>query len=742
MSIHSIKQYDISRAKQSSKSTNRRLHRTLIKFGAILTILASLLVLPLEAVQALPIVIATITVSGAHSSVLGVNSNTNRVYVGDFDNGIVSVIDMTTNTVVATIPGLKVNINDGPTDIAVNPNTNRIYVGRTVHFGGQITVIDGATNSVSTIGGLGAHPVSLAVNAITNRIYVANQLSNNVSVVNGGTNGVITTIGGFAAPVGVAVNPVTNRIYIGNSNTDSISIIDGNTNTIVATIALGADPFRIAVDPTTNRIYVSQWLNDYVAVIDGSSNSIVTTIGVGDSPLGIDVNPNNGRVYTANIGSDNVSIIDGNTNTVVSTVGVDDNPVGVGVNPANSRVYVTNSASNTVSVIEDIVDNAPPVVNISFPSPDGQNGWFVTSPVIGTVTADDTTTGGSNITAINCTGATVGSVTGLGTPSASASLTVSAEGVNNINCTATDNAGNTGAASGSSNTATVMIDTVAPLVELNSGMDNCLLPGNAGWCRGSQTAGFSAMDATSGIASPCTGTPCNFTQSTTTNGSAVTIASGVVCDMAGNCNVGIDAGPYMIDSVVPNINIASPANGGSYLLNAAVASSYSCQDPTSGVAICSGPVASGANFTTSPVGIHPFTVNATDIAGNSAQATNTYSVIYTFAGFFQPVDNLPTLNLVNAGQAIPVKFSLSGDQGLNIFEAGYPKSQLITCDSTDTVDGIEETVTAGSSSLSYDASTDTYTYAWKTSKAWAGTCRQLVLKLNDGTFHRANFSFK
>ena len=117
-------------------------------------------------------------------------------------------------------------------------------------------------------------------------------------------------------------------------------------------------------------------------------------------------------------------------------------------------------------------------------------------------------------------------------------------------------------------------------------------------------------------------------------------------------------------------------------------------------------------------------------------------VTYNFTGFFQPVDNLPTFNSVNAGKAIPVKFSLGGDQGLDIFETGYPKSQLIACDSMATVDGIEQTVTAGSSSLSYDSSTDTYTYVWKTEKAWAGTCRQLVVKLDDGSSHRANFKFK
>jgi len=115
---------------------------------------------------------------------------------------------------------------------------------------------------------------------------------------------------------------------------------------------------------------------------------------------------------------------------------------------------------------------------------------------------------------------------------------------------------------------------------------------------------------------------------------------------------------------------------------------------------------------------------------------------YGFAGFFAPVDNLPVVNQTKAGQAIPVKFSLSGDQGLDIFAPGYPKSEAIACDATAALDGIEQTLTAGGSSLSYDAASDLYTYTWKTDKAWAQSCRQLVVTLRDGTVHRANFSFK
>ncbi len=143
-----------------------------------------------------------------------------------------------------------------------------------------------------------------------------------------------------------------------------------------------------------------------------------------------------------------------------------------------------------------------------------------------------------------------------------------------------------------------------------------------------------------------------------------------------------------------------------------------------------------------PLGTTVVTWTASDDSGNHGTCQQSASVSYAFTGFFPPVDNLPVYNQVQAGSGIPVKFSLGGNQGLAIFAAGYPTSQGIGCSAGATVDAIEETVTAGSSGLSYDPSTDQYTYVWKTNKAWAGTCRQLIVRLKDGTDHKANFKFK
>ena len=128
-------------------------------------------------------------------------------------------------------------------------------------------------------------------------------------------------------------------------------------------------------------------------------------------------------------------------------------------------------------------------------------------------------------------------------------------------------------------------------------------------------------------------------------------------------------------------------------------------------------------------------------ATGATQSFTIASGAYKFSGFFQPVENLPVLNVAKAGSAIPMKFSLNGNQGLNILAAGYPGSAPIACNAGAPSDALTETVNAGGSSLSYDATTGQYIYVWKTDKSWANTCRILVVRLSDGTDHMATFNF-
>ncbi len=105
---------------------------------------------------------------------------------------------------------------------------------------------------------------------------------------------------------------------------------------------------------------------------------------------------------------------------------------------------------------------------------------------------------------------------------------------------------------------------------------------------------------------------------------------GVAVDATGNVYVA-DTGNNRIqqfaDTTDPTIDLRTPAAGQVVEQGATVAADYSCADAGSGIASCTGTVAAGAPIDTSALGAHPFTVTATDRAGNDATVTHTYRVV-------------------------------------------------------------------------------------------------------------------
>jgi hypothetical protein len=190
---------------------------------------------------------------------------------------------------------------------------------------------------------------------------------------------------------------------------------------------------------------------------------------------------------------------------------------------------------------------------------------------------------------------------------------------------------------------------------------------------------------------------------------------------------------FGLDRTKPRVVSALPASIG---LGSSVAAAYSCVDDqgteTSGIHSCVGSVDVGGSLDSSTVGTKTLTVTAEDGAGNVQTTTLTYEVIWDkYAGFFRPVTDWST---PQAGLTVPVKFSLGGDYGLDVMADGYPMSKVCgTADST-------AVSTVAAEAFSY--ADGQYSYAWKTDKAWKGTCRELIVKLDDNTVHRQVFRFK
>ena len=189
---------------------------------------------------------------------------------------------------------------------------------------------------------------------------------------------------------------------------------------------------------------------------------------------------------------------------------------------------------------------------------------------------------------------------------------------------------------------------------------------------------------------------------------------------------------------IPNVTVYLPMNSPDISIPVTFGLPEASDNCTRSRTVTTAPL-SGSTFN---LGTSVVTVTATDDAGNIATTSFNVTVRYNFGGLLQPIDPFPALNIATGGSSIPVKFSLSGDKGLDIFAEGYPASSPIPCDENEPGTTIEETVTAGGTGLVYDPVTDQYRYVWKTSKDWKRTCRILIVRLADGSEYYAKFSFK
>jgi hypothetical protein len=359
------------------------------------------------------------------------------------------------------------------------------------------------------------------------------------------------------------------------------------------------------------------------------------------------------------------------------------------------------------------LDVTPPVITPNVIGTLGTNDWYVSNVSVTWSVVDAESA--------------ISSSTGCGAES----VTSDTSGVT-FTCQATSEGGT------SSQSVTVKRDATKPTLTFGAASPAA---NSNGWNRTDVSFAFTAADAMSGVASTNPASPVAVSG----EGAALEVLV-TVTDSAGNSEV--FATPAVnIDRTAPSVSITTPGSGASYLQGAQLLASYSCSDQLSGVASCAGPVPNGDAIDTSTAGTFNFAVEATDLAGNAANGSNRYSVglRYSFGGFYSPVYNQPVVNVVKAGRAVPVKWSLLDDNGGYLGDLATFKSltsQQVACSSGSTTSPVEETVSAGGSGLSYDPLTNQFQFNWKTAANWKGTCRMMALELADGQRQYARFQFQ
>jgi hypothetical protein len=139
---------------------------------------------------------------------------------------------------------------------------------------------------------------------------------------------------------------------------------------------------------------------------------------------------------------------------------------------------------------------------------------------------------------------------------------------------------------------------------------------------------LAAFDATTGLASSWDPEPNGSVDATSVAADGTVYAGGDFTSFPTAPQAYFAAFSPTSDTSPPTITIAAPADGATYTQGAGVNASYTCSDPdgSADVASCTGPVANGAAIDTSTIGAHSFTVSASDIAGNTASRSVSYTV--------------------------------------------------------------------------------------------------------------------
>ena len=655
-------------------------------------------------------VVVAALVTGVVQPATASAQTTTFAYVVNYGSNNVSVIDTSSDTVVATVP-----VGNGPFRIVFTNEGAKAYV--TNYGSGTVSVISTTRNQVIHTVAVGTNPWGIALSPDGTKVYVANSGSGNVSIIDTATD---TVSSGFTvgdSPIGIAFSPdgthfLVSGLSAGCPNDHCVQDYAYPSNTQIGTISgIRGQGERISfLDNTTAFVVNGCGQCGNLEKVSTTSESLVQEVGLGGFGEGLAFTPDKTSLFVGSGNPYQIQRFDPGSMAVTGSLSMGSDVNGLAFTPSG-RLYATEQNLNHVVII----DPSGPTVT-GGPIPVGAAPLDIQMV---TVTARTTSTN------VACSPSSVA----VGAPTTcTATVADTDAGITGNPAGQVLFSGSSGSFSGSG------ACTLAADNNTNSASCSVTFTPAAG-SEGSQTVtasyqGDSHFQASAGSTSLTVTTRTTSTtvgcapNPATLNGS--TTCTATVTDT--------DAGA----AVAPSGTV-SWSNGGA--TGSFASGTCTLGSGSGGTASCSVSYTPAAVASSSaPQVIKAAYGGDTDHATSSG--TTLLAVRYVFNGFFDPVNNTPTLNTGKSGRAYPVKWQLL-DAGGNYISSLSAVSSItykptscsaFTNDPTDAL----ETTANGSTGLRYDSTANQYVYSWA---APGVGCYTLFVNLNDGTTHDAYFKF-
>src|SRR5437762_13340215 len=251
------------------------------------------------------------------------------VFVSNERSGDVTVIDGTTDSVIGTFA-----VGKRPRGIHAAPDGRRVFV--TLSGSPRIApgvdenrapadkradglgVIDPATRNLIDRWHAGLDPEQFAISKDGKFAFIANEDDASASIIDLGSGQSRGRVKVSEEPEGVGMNPANGEVYVTCEEKGEVFAIDPDAPRVIASIETGGRPRSVAFQPDGSRAYAACENGGYIAVIDAQSHILMTKIQLpmGSLPMGTAISKDGNELYVSTGRGNAVAVIDTQKNQV------------------------------------------------------------------------------------------------------------------------------------------------------------------------------------------------------------------------------------------------------------------------------------------------------------------------------------------------------------------------------------------------------------------------------------------
>ena len=254
------------------------------------------------------------------------------VFVSNERSGDVTVIDGATDSVVGSFP-----VGKRPRGIHATPDGRRVFVtlsGSPRMAPGLdenrapadkradgLGVIDPSARKLIDRWHVGSDPEQFAISKDGKFAFIANEDDASTSIIDLDSGQLRGRIKVSEEPEGVGVNPANGEVYVTCEEKGEVFAIDPDQQRVIATIETGGRPRSVAFSRDGSRAYVACENGGYVAVIDAREHKLLSKIQLptGSLPMGTAVSRDGKELYVSTGRGNAIAIIDTQSNQMATT---------------------------------------------------------------------------------------------------------------------------------------------------------------------------------------------------------------------------------------------------------------------------------------------------------------------------------------------------------------------------------------------------------------------------------------